>query len=73
MAAAIQQCRKTFFRTDTHMVVALRTNILGLVEIAVKDHFPAAGTFAPQILRRTRASHQPFNAGTNKIGDPIHK
>jgi hypothetical protein len=55
------------------MMVAPRTNVLRVVQVTMKDHFSATGTFAPQIFGRACPPHQTFDARTDKIGDPIHK
>jgi type II secretory pathway component PulF len=45
--ALIKKCIKTFFRANTHMMVAARTDFLQIFQIAMKNHLAAFFTRLP--------------------------
>ena len=67
---AIEQRHEPFTRADRHVVIAVRTDVLVLRQLAVEQHRPAFGAFGPQVLGHLAAREQRIDARADIIGDP---
>ena len=70
--AAVKQCGEPITRRNTHVVIAVRTDVQVVRNFAVKQHSSAIVAFGPEIVRGVATRKDRIDARPHIVRNPVH-